>query len=171
LDPLAIVELIVKNLTDRIALGVLFLSIILLGICYWFPGLLGGAAPWLQDHPLLFVFGILGPICYIPTGPIVSRFQELQANDKVQRDEQKKSNEQQQVLYHLTSGEKAMLSKWIAEDYRSRRILATDPIAQGLEDVGVLHAPNVALDSLKQKAYNIKDWAKEYLKEHPELLR
>jgi Super-infection exclusion protein B len=171
LSALAIIELIVKNLTDRIALGVLFLSIILLCIYLWFPGLLGGAFPWLHDHPLLFVFGILGPICYIPTGPIISRFQEWQANDKIKRDEQKKINEQRQILYHLTFGEKAMLSKWIVGDYRSRRIPVTDPIAQGLEDVGVLYAPNVPVDSYKQKAYGIQDWVKEFLKQHPELLK
>jgi len=29
----------------------------------------------------------------------------------------------------------------------------------------------VVLNSFQQKAYLIRDWAKEYLKEHPELLK
>ena len=120
---------------------------------------------------MFFVFGILGPICYIPTGLIISRFQEWQADCKSERDQQKKLKEQRQVLHHLTFEEKPMLSQWIKDNARSHRIHVTDPVAQGLEDAGILYAPNVVLNSFQQKAYLIRDWAKEYLKEHPELLK
>jgi hypothetical protein len=164
LNPLAIIELIVKNLTDRIALGVLFLSVILLGVAYWLPGLLGPTAPWLHNHPIVFVLGILVPIVYLPTGPIVTR-----VHDRISQSEA--DNRRNHRLQNLTRGEKVLLEPYIREDYRSRRILHTDPLAKGLAEDGVLYIPDVVRDNLGHIAYNIQDWARLYLKKHPEILK
>lgn len=144
-------------------MGVLFLSIILLGITYGLPGLLGPSAPWLHDHPIVFVLGILVPIVYLPTGPIATKI-----HDKIgQSDVERKRNNR---LENLTKGEKELLEPYIRNDYRSRGILHSDTVAKGLADDGVLYAPDVVRDNLGHVAFNIQDWARLYLKKHPEIL-
>ena len=74
-------------------------------------------------------------------------------------------------LQNLTRREKELLEPYIREDYRSRRILYSDPVAKGLADEGVLCTPSVDRDSLGHIAYNIQDWSRSFLKKHPEILK
>jgi hypothetical protein len=71
----------------------------------------------------------------------------------------------------LTGREQKILLPYIANDYRSRRIVRTDPVAQGLADDSILCAPDVPIDASGGKAYNIQDWARVYLKKNLDLVR
>ena len=62
----------------------------------------------------------------------------------------------------MTRREKEILSPYVQNDFRTRRILNTDPVAKGLVHDGVLYNPDAA--------YNIQDWVRAYLKEHPQTL-
>jgi hypothetical protein len=149
------IEIFLKHLTDRVALGLLFLSLILLASM----AIQGSAGYWARTHATWVAFGILGPICYLPTRYIFEKLPEWQAAQK-----------QKRRLHNLTEREKAILLPYIANDFRSRRILRTDPVAQGLADDGILYAPNVAVDNDGGKAYNIQDLSRLYLKKHIDLV-
>src|ERR1700734_2268830 len=88
------IEVFLKHLTDRVALGLLFLSLILLASMA-FPGSTGS---WARAHGTWVAFGILGPICYLPTRYIFEKLPEWQASQK-----------HKHRLHHLTEKEKAIL--------------------------------------------------------------
>jgi superinfection exclusion protein B len=73
-------------------------------------------------------------------------------------------------LHNLTGREQEILLPYIVNDFRSRRIGKTDPVAQGLADDGILYAPDVAIAADGGKAYNIQDWVRVYLKKRIELV-
>jgi hypothetical protein len=168
-DPLTLTQVALKYLTDRLALAGLFMSIASL-ILMTFHNI---ADIWLREHwQYPAVVGGFA-ICYLPTGPIIKRCHEWGARREQTRKQRYELEEKQELLAHLTHGEKTMLAKYVSGtgNVRSRRILASDPIAQGLEDLRILYSPNVGLDEYNQKAYNIHSWAREHLKKHPELLQ
>ncbi len=61
-----VIEVILKHLTDRLALAALFLSLILLGAML----VSNPVGNWARSNPMYIAFGILGPLCYLPTGPL-----------------------------------------------------------------------------------------------------
>jgi hypothetical protein len=66
------IEIFLKHLTDRVALAFLFLSLILL-VSMAIPG---SAGSWARSHAVWIVFGILGPLCYLPTRFIFEKLPE-----------------------------------------------------------------------------------------------
>jgi len=149
------IEVFLKYLTDRVALGLLLMSLIL-----WASMAIPGATgTWARGHTTWVAFGILGPLCYLPTRFILDWISESQADRK------RKSR-----LQSLTEREKAILAPYVHNDFRTRRLLHTDPVARGLADDGVLYRPDVPRDQNGYEAYNIQDWARKYLREHRDLV-
>jgi hypothetical protein len=150
-----VIEVILKHLTDRLALAALFLSLILLGAML-VPNPVGN---WARSNPMYIAFGILGPLCYLPTRLLLEKFSESQ--------EASKRNKR---LHNLTPREQQILGPYIRSDYRTRSLPHTDPVAKGLADDGVLYRPDVPRTPNGEEAYNIQDWARNYLKTHPDML-
>jgi len=148
-------EVILKHLTDRVALAALFLSVILL-IAMAFPNPVGN---WAKSNPMYVAFGILGPLCYLPTRLVLEKFSESQEAGK-----------RHKRLQNLTPREQQILGPYIRGDYRTRGLPHTDAVAKGLADDGVLYHPDVPRTPNGEDAYNIQDWARTYLKAHSELL-
>ena len=148
------IEVFIKYLTDRIALAILFASIISLPLML-IPGPLG---TWMIAHWTWPFFGLLLSLCYLPTRAILDGVSERAARNK-----------RHERLKRLTKKERELLEPYIRNDFRSRRIWYTDPVAKGLADDGVLSIPDVIDDNSGGRAYNIQDWARSYLKDHPEM--
>lgn len=149
------IEVILKHLTDRLALAALFLSLILLAAML-VPNPVGN---WARSSPMYITFGILGPLCYLPTRWLLEKFSESQ-----------EARRRHRRLHNLTPREQQILGPYIRSNYRARRLLHTDPVAKGLADDGVLYCPDVPRTQNGEAAYNIQDWARNYLKTHPDLL-
>jgi hypothetical protein len=149
------IEVFLKHLTDRVALGLLILSLILLASM----AIPGSTGSWARGHATWVAFGVLGPICYLPTRYLFDKWENW-------RDWQKRKHR----LRNLTKREQEILLPYIVNDFRSRRINRLDPVAQGLADDGILYAPDVAVAADAGKAYNIQDWCRVYLKEHIDLV-
>jgi hypothetical protein len=149
------IEVFLKHLSDRIALALLILSLILV-VSMAIPGPAGN---WARGHITWVAFGILGSACYLPTRYLLEQLEDWRAWRK-----------RKHRLENLTKREQEILLPYIVNDFRSRRINRFDPVAQGLADDGVLYAPDVAVAADAGKAYNIQDWARVYLKEHIDLV-
>jgi hypothetical protein len=149
------IEVFLKYLTDRVALGLLFLSVVLLASM----AIPGDGGSWARGHKTWVAFGILGPLCYLPTRYILEWIPELQAGSK-----------RKKRLQNLTGRERAILAPYVHNDLRTRRLLHTDPVARGLADDGVLYRPDVPRDQNGYEAFNIQDWARKYLREHMDLV-
>ncbi len=149
------IEIFLKHLTDRVALGLFFLSLILLASM----ALPGASGNWAREHSTWVAFGILGPLCYLPTRFVFEWVSEWQAGYK------RKSR-----LESLTGREKAILAPYVHNDFRTRKILHTDAVARGLADDGILYRPDVPRDQAGHEAYNIQEWARKYLSEHKDLI-
>jgi hypothetical protein len=149
------IEVILKHLTDRIALAALFLSSVLL-IAMSFSNPVGN---WAKSNPMYITFGILGPLCYLPTRLLLEKFSDWQA-----------ARLRHKRLENLTPREQQILGPYIRGDYRTRGLPHTDAVAKGLADDGVLYHPDVPRTPNGEDAYNIQDWARNYFKKHPHLL-
>jgi hypothetical protein len=149
------IEVILKHLTDRVALAALLLSLILLGAML-VPNPVG---IWARSNPMYIAFGILGPVCYLPTRWLLEKFAESQESGK-----------RHKRLRNLTPREQQILGPYIRGDYRTRNLPHTDAVAKGLADDGVLYRPEVPRTPNGEEAYNIQDWARNYLKTHPDSL-
>jgi predicted CXXCH cytochrome family protein len=120
------IEVILKHLTDRLALAALFLPLILL-VATLVPNPVGN---WARSNPMYIAFGILGPLCYLPTRWLLEKFSESQEAGK-----------RHKRLDNLTPREQQILGPYIRGDYRTRNLPHTDAVAKGLADDGVLHQP------------------------------
>ena len=101
--PLAdLLEVLLKSLTDRLALAALF-GCLFLRISMFFPDT--GIGKWSNDHGLWIFFGILFPICYLPTRHIFDWIEKWQLNRK-----------RNARLHNLTKREKEILAPYIAEN-------------------------------------------------------
>jgi hypothetical protein len=150
-----VVEALLKNLSDRIALAILLLSAVCL-ILMLIPGRVG---VWMVDHWVWILLGLLGSLCYLPTRIVLEKASEW-ASERKRRER----------LRHLTAGEKDLLRIYIIEDIRSKKILRADAVAAGLADDGILYCPKVTSEETYFRSYNIQDWARLYLKKHFELI-
>lgn len=146
-----LIEAVLKHLTDRIALAALFASSISFALML-VPGQLG---VWMTAHWVWPFLGLLFSLCYLPTRVILDGVSELAAHRK-----------RCKRLKNLTRREKEILAPYIRNDFRTRRILHTDPVAKGLERDGVLYQPGVVRDNLGHEAYSIPDWVRTFLKKH-----
>src|ERR1700687_3019338 len=116
------IEVILKHLTDRLALAALFLSL-LLWASTSFSNPVGN---WASSNPMYIAFGLLGPLFYLPTRWLLEKFSEWQA-----------ARVRHRRLENLTPREREILGPYIRSDYRTRRLPHTDPVAKGLADDGV----------------------------------
>jgi len=148
-------EILLKYLSDRVALAVAFASIVCL-LLILLPYQIG---VWMLAHWQWPFFGLLFAVCYLPTRAILDGVSERSAK-----------NRQVARLHNLTKREKEILSPFVHNDYRSRRIIHSDPVAIGLVDDGILYCPSVPLDANNYRAYNIQNWALLYLANHLELI-
>jgi len=150
-----VVEIALKYLTDRLALAVLMASAICL-LLILAPGELG---IWMKMHAIWFFMSRLFCLCYLPSKYVLDKVSEIASNNK-----------RHERLIHLTRREKEILSPYVQNDFRTRGILNTDPVAKGLVHDGVLYNPGVVVDNNGYAAYNIQDWVRAYLKEYPQTL-
>jgi hypothetical protein len=152
---LDLIEALLKNLSDRIALAIFFASglALLLMLFPW------QVATLIRSHWEWPFLGLLLSLCYLPTRYVFAKVSEFSSN--------RTRNER---LHHLTRQEKKILAPYIDNDFRSRRMPFMDPVAKGLADDGVLYTPDVARDVNGGVAYNIHDWARLYLKKNPNLV-
>jgi hypothetical protein len=152
-----LVESLLKNLTDRIALGVLLLSVIFLLIMNLFSS---SFAIWLASYSNWVYAALLGSLCYLPTRFILEGTNEfVDHRKKVKR------------LADLTNDEKRILAGFMDNNTKSRRINREDGVAKGLAEEGILYIPDIPCNSIGQMAYNIYDWARLHLKKNPHLVR
>jgi Super-infection exclusion protein B len=150
-----IIEALVKNLTDRIALAIFLASAILSSLI-----LISSKAGLALEKYQFVIFGcLLVSACYLPTGFILHKIAESSSDRK-----------RQQRLFRLTKREKEILAPYVHNNWRIRRIYYDDPVARVLADDGVLYAPDVPPDSNKHLAYGIQDWALSFLMKHSELV-
>lgn len=79
--------------------------------------------------------------------------------------------QRQKRLHDLTSEEKKILLKYIENDARSLQLPITSGVVNGLvsEDI-IYRSSSVGEGAGMRFAHNIQPWAREYLKENPELL-
>ena len=145
--------MLVKHLTDRIALAILLASSVSM-LLMLIPGQVG---IWMKAHWIWPFLGFLLSLCYLPTRLLLDEVSE--------RHKQHKRNLR---LQNLTKKEKEILAPYIYNDFRSRRIFYRDPVAKGLVDDGVLSAPDVPPDGSGCVAYNIQDWVRLSLKKNLE---
>jgi hypothetical protein len=64
------IEVILKHLTDRLALAALLLSLILLAAML----VQNPVGTWARSNQVYIAFGILGPLCYLPTRWLLEKF-------------------------------------------------------------------------------------------------
>lgn len=84
--------------------------------------------------------------------------------------QRKALKEKQQLLHNLTPEEKGYLAPFIIGNQNTVYVGMEDGIMAGLQVKGITYlAANIGswLDGF---AFNLQPWAREYLKEHPELL-
>jgi hypothetical protein len=139
---LEFLEVVLKNLTDRLALAVLGGCLFLRGSMF-FPDT--GIGKWSDDHWIWIFFGILFPICYLPTRRVFEWEERWRANRK-----------RNKRLHNLTSDEQSILAPYIKSNMRTDRIIYSDAVAKGLADDGILYIPDVSRDTLGRIAYNIQ---------------
>ena len=107
-------------------------------------------------HAVWFFLSLLFCLCYLPSKYVLDKVSEIASNNK-----------RHERLRHLTRREKEILSPYVQNDFRTRRILNTDPVAKGLVHDGVLYNPGVVVDNNGYAAYNIQDWVRTYLNLRP----
>jgi hypothetical protein len=149
------IEIFLKHLTDRVALALLFLCAVLLASM----AIPGASGDWARTHTTWVAFGILGPLCYLPTRFVFEKIADWQADSK-----------RKDRLHNLTGREKTILAPYVHNDFRTRRIPHSDAVARGLADDGVLYRPDVPRDQAGCEAYNIQEWARKYLKDNNHLV-
>jgi len=74
-------------------------------------------------------------------------------------------------LKDLTKEEKKLLRDYIFKDTRTQYLRDEDGVVKGLEYEKIIYPATNVGSILEGFAYNIQQWAWEYLKRHPELLK
>ena len=73
-------------------------------------------------------------------------------------------------LHDLTEAEKKVLRHYVTDNTRTQNLDMTNGVTSGLVSASVIYqAANISV-GLTIFAYNIRPWAWDYLREHPELL-
>lgn len=111
-----LIEAVVKHLTDRIALAILFGSVILKILSRLF------TLPWVSAHSMLIRLLILFTACYLPTRPILERWNEREMKQKKQRDQESDFKQKIGRFSHLTTSEKWILNEFSAKKSRTASI-------------------------------------------------
>ena len=151
-----LLEVVLKSLTDRLALAGLFLAVLFILIAKAFPA--SAVGNWTNEH-LVWAYGIgLFSLCYLPTRAIL----EKTAAWSISRKQQKR-------LHSLVPDEKRLLSVYIDNNLRTHHVYSTDGTARGLAHDGILYIPDVE-PYHGHTHYNIQDWVRLYLIKHPDLL-
>lgn len=73
-------------------------------------------------------------------------------------------------LSELSSQEKTLLMRYLANGTKTVVFNIADGVAQGLADQEIIYRPSIVSQGGPWFAYNIQPWARRYLLEHPELL-
>jgi Super-infection exclusion protein B len=151
-----IVEALLKSLTDRIAMAVAGVSILLIVLAKSFPT--SPAGVWGNAHVtwvwLILTFCVL----YLPTRHILQGVDDWDAKRK-----------KQARLEDLTKDERKSLGQYIAGNCRTVWFDHQDAVAKGLAEEGILYCPDVPRRHTGQVAYNMHEWVRQYLKKRPKL--
>ncbi|HEX9732949.1 MAG TPA: superinfection exclusion B family protein [Thermoanaerobaculia bacterium] len=76
----------------------------------------------------------------------------------------------QAQLHNLSPDEKAVLAAYIFGDTKTINLNPQSGVAGGLEDAKIISRSSAIGSRMSGFAYNIQPWARDYLREHPELL-
>jgi Na+-transporting methylmalonyl-CoA/oxaloacetate decarboxylase gamma subunit len=79
--------------------------------------------------------------------------------------------EKRKQLHDLTPDEKAYLQPYIKQEENTQYFAIVDGIAGGLEAKGIIYRSSNVGNFLSGTAYNMQPWAREYLRENPDLLK
>ena len=74
------------------------------------------------------------------------------------------------MLHDLTPDEKAYLAPYIFGEENTQYFLIADGVAGGLKNKGVIYQASSIGSLIDGWAFNMQPWAREYLRERPELL-
>jgi hypothetical protein len=160
------IEVVLKHLTDRIALAALFVCIILKAVSMFWANI------WLQQHSMWIGIGILFPLCYLPTRPIIDKYNEWEAAGKAARKRDGDIKAREERLKRLSKQEKRLLSSFLTNDSSSNDVSFHDwPVALGLERDGVVYVSGDEHPSIRSKPYNIDSQTFERLKKNPDFLK
>jgi len=83
----------------------------------------------------------------------------------------KRSEKRLKRLHSLTEDEKQILRYYFAKQTRSNSLRIDDGVVQGLVAAGIIYRSASVGDLLEGFAYNISDFAWDYLHEHLDLLK
>lgn len=160
------IEVVLKHLTDRIALAALFVCTIAKVVSVFWTNV------WLQQHSMWIWIGILFPLCYLPTRPIVDKYNEWEAAGKAARKHNGEIKAREDRLKRLSKQEKRLLSPFLTNDSSSNDIMRYDrPVALGLEREGIVYVSGEEHPAIQSTPYNIDPWTFEYLAKNPDLLK
>jgi Super-infection exclusion protein B len=149
-----IVEVVLKNLTDRIVMAVFFLSIVCF-ILMLFPFSVGD---FLRAHWQWPFFGGLGALCYLPTRSVF---------DWNERREE--TNRQGERLRHLTKQEKNKLLSFVENGETTLQFYDGDAVVIGLQQEKILL--HVYSGNQRVHECRLAPWARVYLEKRPHLLK
>lgn len=153
-----LLEVVLKSLTDRLALASLFLALLFLLFAKLIPDTaLGG---WANRH-LVWVYGIgLFSLCYLPTRHILEAIEGWHTNRK-----------QCARFSDLPRDEKQILRQFMELNEKTAWFDQQDAAAKGLAEEGILYCLEVPRRQNGTIAYNMRDWARRYLKRNLRLLQ
>ena len=75
------------------------------------------------------------------------------------------------LLHNLTPDEKQYLTPYVVGHENTRHFEPEDGVIGGLARKGIVYQGSYVFDILEGVGWNIQSWAREYLVEHPELLK
>jgi Super-infection exclusion protein B len=149
---LEFLEVLLKNLTDRIALAVLFIALILIGLAKATPD--SGVGQWSIAHYASLWIAVIGTVCYLPTRFII------EATDRG-LENRSKHKRLRKHLETLGSDEQSLLYNPIAQKNMSFKTgIAHLPAAKSLERRGIVHQTDDFAFAIDKDAF-------DYLVAHP----
>lgn len=150
-----LIEVILKNLTDRIALAALFIALILIGFAKLAPSTVLGQ--WITVHIIVFYLIALGAICFLPTRHIIEAVDGGIAGRRKQRNLRKH-------LDSLGSDDQFLLHNHIVARKMAFKVgSANYHIAKSLEKRGIVYETAFQDFTIDKDVFS-------YLVEHPELV-
>lgn len=165
-----LLEVLLKNLSDRIALAILLVSI----ICFLLMLGPGSVGIWMRAHWMWPFFGALGSVCYLPTKHILQFVEDKETQRKAKKEQGERWRKQLEQVEHqlkrLTPSEKSVL-KFYVQNMKKVQYVSWSNIAvpRSLAAAGILVETSTK-DGSGAIVFEIGVLAFEYLCAHPDLV-
>jgi hypothetical protein len=166
LTPVAdILEVILKSLTDRIALAVLFIALIFIGFAKLLPAD-SSLGQWSQAHLIMWYVTAIAALCYLPTRHIIEAADGYVADRK----NQSRLGKRLKQLESLGSDDRFLLYNPIKAQQMAFRVnINAVHIAKSLEKRGIIFETD-AENPWDGKSFTFDKDSFDYLIEHPNLV-